>query len=90
MKVLEPQPVHAPDAFSPLQPDELEKINAYWRACHYLCAGMIYLRDVRERICRGLELLGIEMVEGRMSKVAVMTSEEEVQMARHCRRLSRK
>lgn len=29
----------------PLLPDELEKINAYWRACNYLCAGMIYLRD---------------------------------------------
>jgi xylulose-5-phosphate/fructose-6-phosphate phosphoketolase len=27
-----------------LTPDELNKINAYWRACNYLCAGMIYLR----------------------------------------------
>jgi len=24
--------------------EELTKINAYWRACNYLCAGMIYLR----------------------------------------------
>src|SRR6266536_1872415 len=24
---------------------ELEKFDAYWRACNYLCAGMIYLRD---------------------------------------------
>jgi xylulose-5-phosphate/fructose-6-phosphate phosphoketolase len=24
---------------------ELRKIDAYWRACNYLCAGMIYLRD---------------------------------------------
>ncbi len=24
---------------------ELQKINAYWRACNYLAAGMIYLRD---------------------------------------------
>ena len=24
---------------------ELEAINAYWRACNYLAAGMIYLRD---------------------------------------------
>ena len=24
--------------------EELRKINAYWRACNYLCAGMIYLR----------------------------------------------
>ena len=28
-----------------LSPDELEKINACWRACNYLAAGMIYLRD---------------------------------------------
>jgi acetate kinase len=45
---------------------------------------------VRERIGRGLEFLGIEIVEGRVSKVAVMASDEEVQIARHCRRLSRK
>src|SRR6195952_3396803 len=25
--------------------DELRKMDAYWRACNYLCAGMIYLRD---------------------------------------------
>ena len=29
----------------PLGPAELRKIDAYWRACNYLCAGMIYLRD---------------------------------------------
>ena len=29
---------------SPLDPDELRKIDAYWRACNYLAAGMIYLR----------------------------------------------
>jgi len=29
----------------PLSPEELRKINAYWRACNYLAAGMIYLRD---------------------------------------------
>ena len=28
-----------------LSPKELEDINAYWRACCYLAAGMIYLRD---------------------------------------------
>jgi xylulose-5-phosphate/fructose-6-phosphate phosphoketolase len=28
----------------PLSPDELNKINAYWRACNYLSVGMIYLR----------------------------------------------
>ncbi len=25
--------------------EELRTMNAYWRACNYLCAGMIYLRD---------------------------------------------
>jgi xylulose-5-phosphate/fructose-6-phosphate phosphoketolase len=25
--------------------EELRKMNAYWHACNYLCAGMIYLRD---------------------------------------------
>jgi xylulose-5-phosphate/fructose-6-phosphate phosphoketolase len=27
-----------------LTADELRKLNAYWRACNYLCVGMIYLR----------------------------------------------
>ena len=29
----------------PLNSEELRKIDAYWRACNYLCAGMIYLRE---------------------------------------------
>ena len=29
----------------PLTTSELQRINAYWRACNYLCAGMIYLRE---------------------------------------------
>jgi xylulose-5-phosphate/fructose-6-phosphate phosphoketolase len=29
---------------SPLSPDDLRRIDAYWRACNYLAAGMIYLR----------------------------------------------
>jgi xylulose-5-phosphate/fructose-6-phosphate phosphoketolase len=28
-----------------LSADELRRIDAYWRACNYLAAGMIYLRD---------------------------------------------
>ncbi len=28
-----------------LTSEELRRIDAYWRACNYLCAGMIYLRD---------------------------------------------
>jgi xylulose-5-phosphate/fructose-6-phosphate phosphoketolase len=27
-----------------LGPEELRTLNAYWRACNYLCVGMIYLR----------------------------------------------
>ncbi|MEM6436775.1 MAG: phosphoketolase family protein, partial [Cyanobacteria bacterium P01_D01_bin.115] len=29
----------------PLSDEDLRKIDAYWRACHYLAVGMIYLRD---------------------------------------------
>ena len=32
------------DILAPLTPDELRKIDAYWHACNYLAAGMIYLR----------------------------------------------
>ena len=28
-----------------LNPEELRKMHAYWRACCYLAAGMIYLRS---------------------------------------------
>jgi hypothetical protein len=33
-----------------LTAEELRNIDAYWRACNYLCAGMIYLRDT---LCSG-------------------------------------
>ena len=32
------------DHLAPLAPEELRKTDAYWRACNYLSAGMIYLR----------------------------------------------
>jgi acetate kinase len=45
---------------------------------------------VRARICEGLDFLGIRSAgDGTLSKVVVMTSEEEVQIARHCRKLMR-
>ena len=28
-----------------LTTDELRKMDAYWRACNYLCVGMLYLRE---------------------------------------------
>ena len=31
-------------AGAPLSPDELSRIDAYWRACKYLALGMIYLQ----------------------------------------------
>ncbi|MFM7273025.1 MAG: phosphoketolase, partial [Gammaproteobacteria bacterium] len=37
----------------PLSPGELEALDAWWRACNYLAAGMIYLQDnplLRERL----------------------------------------
>jgi len=30
---------------APLSPEQLENIDAYWRACLYLCLGMLYLKD---------------------------------------------
>ena len=30
---------------APLSPEELRKIDAYWRASLYLCLGMLYLKD---------------------------------------------
>jgi xylulose-5-phosphate/fructose-6-phosphate phosphoketolase len=30
---------------APLSPDELDKMDAYWRASLYLCVGMLYLKD---------------------------------------------
>jgi len=30
---------------APLSPEELDKIDAYWRASLYLCVGMLYLKD---------------------------------------------
>jgi xylulose-5-phosphate/fructose-6-phosphate phosphoketolase len=32
-------------AEQPLPPEELARIHAYWRACNYLAAGMIYLQE---------------------------------------------
>src|SRR4051794_7959536 len=34
-----------PRSTGPLSPEELRNTHAYWRACNYLAAGMIYLRD---------------------------------------------
>jgi xylulose-5-phosphate/fructose-6-phosphate phosphoketolase len=31
------------DRVEPLSADELRRIDAYWRACNYLCVGMLYL-----------------------------------------------
>lgn len=37
--------MNAPLKKRQLSPQELQSIDAYWRACNYLAAGMIYLRD---------------------------------------------
>src|SRR5947209_5183994 len=41
---LQSEPVETIEMRQPLSPDELRKMDAYWRACNYLCAGMLYLR----------------------------------------------
>ena len=41
MQVMDESPVNQ----NQLTPEELRKIDAYWRACNYLAAGMIYLLD---------------------------------------------
>ena len=30
---------------TPLAPDEVRKIDAYWQASLYLCLGMLYLKE---------------------------------------------
>jgi xylulose-5-phosphate/fructose-6-phosphate phosphoketolase len=42
--VANPADVSSP-AKSSLTAEELRKMDAYWRACNYLCAGMLYLRE---------------------------------------------
>ena len=46
----------------PLSPEELETIDAYWRASLYVCLGMLYLQD--NPLLR--EPLNIEHVKPRM------------------------
>jgi xylulose-5-phosphate/fructose-6-phosphate phosphoketolase len=36
---------HLAPSSHPLSSEELRKMDAYWRACNYMSAGMIYLRD---------------------------------------------
>jgi xylulose-5-phosphate/fructose-6-phosphate phosphoketolase len=38
-------PARSTIAGSPLSPEELEKINAYWQASLYLCVGMLFLKE---------------------------------------------
>ena len=44
MKTTDIKEPNSTSSVQPLGADELRKMNAYWRACNYLCAGMIYLR----------------------------------------------
>jgi xylulose-5-phosphate/fructose-6-phosphate phosphoketolase len=39
------QPSSSQMGDAPLSDDELRRMDAYWRACNYLCAGMLYLQD---------------------------------------------
>jgi xylulose-5-phosphate/fructose-6-phosphate phosphoketolase len=40
---IQPSATQVGDA--PLTADELRRMDGYWRACNYLCAGMLYLRE---------------------------------------------
>ena len=42
MTITAPDPNHTA---KPLSAEMLHSIDAYWRACNYLAAGMIYLQD---------------------------------------------
>ncbi|MEQ8262409.1 phosphoketolase family protein [Pseudohaliea sp.] len=39
------QPQDSPETTGPLSGEDVEALDAYWRACNYLAAGMIYLQD---------------------------------------------
>jgi xylulose-5-phosphate/fructose-6-phosphate phosphoketolase len=47
---------------TPLDPDELRKIDAYWHASLYLCLGMLYLKE--NPLLR--EPLGVEHIKPRL------------------------
>ena len=38
-------PADVVPAMPAIDPDRIARIDAYWRACNYLAAGMIYLQD---------------------------------------------
>ena len=40
-----PTPTPLTPSETPLEPDELRRIDAYWRAANYLSVGQIYLLD---------------------------------------------
>jgi xylulose-5-phosphate/fructose-6-phosphate phosphoketolase len=45
MDIAEQSKVECESSTKPLSSIELSAMDAYWRACNYLCAGMIYLRQ---------------------------------------------
>jgi hypothetical protein len=62
------------DILAPLTPDELRKIDAYWHACNYLAAGMIYLRAnplLREPLRPDLGIVAFKVAVGQRRRPAV-------------------
>src|ERR1700719_957143 len=45
MSPLAPVETKLPTSNRPLSPDEVQKIDAYWRAANYLSVGQVYLLD---------------------------------------------
>ena len=62
MSPLAPVETTLPTSKQPLSPDEVRKIDSYWRAANYLSVGQIYL--LKNPLLR--ELLKIEHVKPRL------------------------
>jgi hypothetical protein len=48
----------------PLRPEELQRLDDYWRATLYLCAGMIYLQDRSAKPTPSTSKYGNPHIEG--------------------------
>jgi phosphoketolase len=54
---------------APLSPEELGRMDAYWRACNYLSVGMIFLRAnplLRERSSPNTSTIACRVIGARI------------------------
>ena len=59
---IKPESTRSLPTNQPLTPDELRRMNAYWRACNYLSAGMIYLRSLKSPLLMLVEEVDVQHV----------------------------